>query len=186
MTSFEGQLKIVVSFLEEFGVEYVLIGGLAVAIHGEPRFTADIDICIKLARNRISSFIKAAAAHGLHPAEPSVEDFAKKTGVLPFIAEWGPLCMIDFIIAQNPIELSAIRRSQAVESRGLSVRCITAEDLLIHKLASSRAKDHEDAAAIIERQAGAMDYAYIEKWLARIEQEAGDKKPLQRYKKLRP
>jgi len=50
---FETFLK-VVDALEKFGVEYVLIGGYAVIIHGFPRFTEDMDLFVRLEQDNIA------------------------------------------------------------------------------------------------------------------------------------
>ncbi len=39
-------LRELAAYLDEIGVRYALIGGLAVSIHSEPRFTSDVDLVV--------------------------------------------------------------------------------------------------------------------------------------------
>ena len=45
-------------FLEESKSDYVIIGGLAVSVIGEPRMTHDIDLILSIPENNIQSFLK--------------------------------------------------------------------------------------------------------------------------------
>ena len=61
-----------------------------------------------------------------------------------------------------PIEEEAIRRAVAVRMAGRDVRFCTAEDLILHKLASDRPRDREDAEGVLSRQRGALDRGYLD------------------------
>src|SRR5665647_2893741 len=54
--------------LQRHQVEYVLIGGLAVALHGIERNTMDIDLCIVIPPDNLRRMIKAAKELNLSPA----------------------------------------------------------------------------------------------------------------------
>ncbi len=58
------------SKLDEFGVEYVLIGGLAVSLHGVERATMDIDISVALEPDNLSKLIACAECLNLKPVAP--------------------------------------------------------------------------------------------------------------------
>ena len=55
----EDVYKKIVSFLNKEKVEYIIIGGIAAGILGEPRSTCDVDIDILLPRDKIGGFIKS-------------------------------------------------------------------------------------------------------------------------------
>jgi hypothetical protein len=44
-----------IQFLNDNRVHYLIVGGYAVAIHGHPRYTKDIDIWIEISRENLSS-----------------------------------------------------------------------------------------------------------------------------------
>ncbi|RTZ62405.1 MAG: hypothetical protein DSZ32_00410, partial [Gammaproteobacteria bacterium] len=61
--------------LERHNVRYLLVGGLAMNLHGVPRMTMDIDIILLLDDKNLDSFIETAKAMKLTPAIPvALED----------------------------------------------------------------------------------------------------------------
>lgn len=56
--------------LHRHQVEYVLIGGLAVALHGIERNTMDIDVCIVISPDNLRRMIEAAKELNLSPVLP--------------------------------------------------------------------------------------------------------------------
>jgi hypothetical protein len=67
----------IVGALNEAGVRYIVVGGLAVIAHGYLRVTSDVDIVIKLAPGDISKAFQAVAEIGYHPSVPvTAEDFS--------------------------------------------------------------------------------------------------------------
>lgn len=58
------------SALHRHQVEYVLIGGLAVALHGVERNTMDIDVCVVISPDNLQRLIDAAKELKLSPALP--------------------------------------------------------------------------------------------------------------------
>jgi predicted nucleotidyltransferase len=58
------------SALDTHGVEYVLIGGLAVALHGVERNTMDIDIAVVVTRENLARLVETAKALHLTPVLP--------------------------------------------------------------------------------------------------------------------
>ncbi|MBI4211871.1 MAG: hypothetical protein HY540_04455, partial [Deltaproteobacteria bacterium] len=62
--------------LNKFQLSYVIVGGIAVNLHGYDRLTGDIDIAISLTDVEIGKFIKAAKELSLVPRVPvRLEDF---------------------------------------------------------------------------------------------------------------
>jgi hypothetical protein len=56
--------------LEEHRVRYLLVGGLAMNLHGVPRMTMDIDLVIALDTDNLKGFIAAVSNLGLQPVLP--------------------------------------------------------------------------------------------------------------------
>ncbi len=77
---------------------------------------------------------------------------------------------MDLVLAGIPYEEAAIHRAVPVEVAGRPVRFCTAEDLILHKLASSRARDRDDARGVIVTQGPALDRTYLD---PRVRQLAG-------------
>src|SRR3989304_1640009 len=63
--------------LQEHGVRYLVVGGLAMSLHGIPRMTADVDLYVDLEKANANRFLAAVKALGFVPGVPvSAECFA--------------------------------------------------------------------------------------------------------------
>lgn len=166
----EFQLQTLVRLLTEQKIKYALIGGIAVAIHGEPRLTADIDANIILDKGEIDTFMQKAKQYGFQPLLPNIKKLALKTGVLPLkFNRKGVTGKCDIILAENPLEFAAIKRARLQKIGAMKARIVTPEDLTIHKITSSRPRDLEDLRGILIRQKGRLDTVYIQNWLKKID-----------------
>lgn len=144
-------------------VGFMLIGGQAVLLHGAPRLTEDIDVTLALGPEELPVVEAAARALMLQPLAADPGAFVRETFVYPARhAESG--LRVDFIFSTTDYERQAIARATRVELAGESVPFSTAEDLIIHKLFASRARDIEDAVSVVRRQGEALDWSYIEQW----------------------
>ena len=59
-----------IKMLADGDVEFVLVGGLAVALHGYPRLTMDVDVVLAMDDKNLRRFIDGARAAGLQPTIP--------------------------------------------------------------------------------------------------------------------
>lgn len=62
--------------LNDNNVHYLIIGGYAVAFHGHPRYTKDIDIWLAADKNNIENLLKALKDFGFASLELKPDDFA--------------------------------------------------------------------------------------------------------------
>lgn len=93
----------------------------------------------------------------LLPQDPL--SFVRDTRSLPVLSPEG--VRVDFIFARLPFEQQAVARSEAAPMAGVLVKVATAEDPKVMKRASTRARDWEDARAILSRQREVLDLAYL-------------------------
>ena len=162
MSIFEGAAERA-AFLEEHGVSYAVLGGLAVQHWGEPRATQDVDILVMVPSQREQDFLNAAAQR-FRPRLPDAVAFAVRHRVLLLSASGGT--PIDISLGIPGYEEEVMRRAVSVSFPGLrSVRVVSAEDLLIHKCVAGRARDVEDVERILVRQRLCLDLRYIRRWL---------------------
>lgn len=150
--------------LESAGVPYMVIGGQAVLLHGEPRLTRDIDITLGVDASELKRVRAAMDGIGLTPAVPDVEGFVRTTNVLP-VSDPASGVRVDLIFSFTPYESEAIRRSVGIVFNGVTVRFASVEDLIVHKLVAGRARDIEDVAGLLARHPS-LDEAYLIPWLA--------------------
>lgn len=159
MSDLQQTLVDLASKLSELRISYMLIGGMANAIWGEPRATLDIDVTIRVDESRKDSVIDALC--GCYDAlVASPREFVGMTRVLPLRAPSG--VRIDLIFSLIPFEQEAIHRAVEIEIGGTSVSVCTPEDLILLKIFSDRDRDINDAHAVCLRQFKQLDMNYLE------------------------
>ncbi len=129
--------------LNSHRVEYVIVGGHAVAYHGHPRFTGDIDFFVRPSAENLSRVEDAIADFGF-------ED-VRKTGVVA-----GRILQLGRVPNRIDVltEVSGLSFEEAWASRvaavldGLQVRFASREALIQNKRAAGRPKDLADLAAL--------------------------------------
>lgn len=161
-------LKELSSFLEDQGIEYMLVGGLAVGIWGEPRATVDIDFLVAFGLDDFDTLkyklIESSRFVFIHD-KPMV--FGKITFLRATIKSNTDIS-VDFLFADDDFKNEALKRREAVQIADFSVNIITPEDLIILKLLSGREQDRLDAEKIIKIQKEYLDMEYMKKWLQRL------------------
>ena len=167
--------------LESRGIPYMVIGGQAVLIYGEPRMTRDIDITLGVGADGLAQVEDLAASLNLEILPESPADFVRERMVLPCAdAESG--FRVDFIFSFTPFERQAMDRIRVVRVGETDVRFASPEDLIIHKMVAGRPRDEEDVRGILLKTAG-IDFAYVEQWLREFS-EALDRPILARFQNL--
>jgi hypothetical protein len=143
----------------------MITGGQAVLIYGEPRLTKDIDITLGVnieSLNKIKEIISRLDFKILLD-EAELEDFVKKTMVIPLIDEKSGI-RIDLVFSFSPYERQAIGRAKDIKLGKNTVKFASLEDLIIHKIIAGRARDLEDVRTILLKNS-IYDREYISRWL---------------------
>ena len=142
------------------GVRYVVVGGVAVALHGHARLTADLDIAVDLTPEAASVAMSALEDLGLRPRVPvDPAGFADPTVRARWIDEWGmkvfsmwdpenPLLSVG-VFVENPIDFEELwERSETVELGDSRPRVASIADLIRLKHLSARPQDLADIQAL--------------------------------------
>lgn len=156
-------------FLENAGIEYMLVGGLAVGIWGEPRATVDIDFlvsfCIRdcaILRQKIND----SNAFVFIQAKPMTFE---KISLLRATLKSNLDIFVDFLFADNDFQKEALSRRQPIKVADFSVNIPTPEDLILLKLISGREQDRLDAKKIYEMQKNHLDRTYMKRWSEKLQ-----------------
>jgi len=168
---FERLLERLARELEARSIAYMVIGGQAVLLYGEPRLTRDIDITLGLSATRVSALLQIVRALDLTIRVADPEVFVRQTMVLPCEeAETG--IRVDFIFSNSPYEAEALSRVNRVRIGASDVCYASLEDLIIHKLVAGRPRDVEDVRNVLIKNRG-YDKSYVHRWLAEFEAVTG-------------
>jgi predicted nucleotidyltransferase len=163
-------------------IPYMIVGGQAVLLYGEPRLTRDIDVTVGLGPERLDDILALAGNISLKPLPANPQEFVTTTMVLPLEDE-GSGVRVDIIFSFTPYEKEALARANEVMIENAMVRFAASEDVIIHKLFAGRPRDIEDAKTIMARQKN-IDAGYILNWLTSFDQTFPEKKLLELLKSL--
>ncbi len=159
MTDLESALVALAAVLERARIPYMVIGGLANAVWGEPRATLDIDVTVWVDEPGIAAAV-ASLSEAFRPLTGDPVGFVKETRVLPLESEHG--VRLDVLFGLLPFERDAIARGVALAVAGTPIRFCTAEDLILMKAVSNRERDRADAEGVTVRRLEDLDLGYLE------------------------
>ena len=169
---FERLLKKIATHLKKASIPYMVTGGQAVLLYGEPRLTRDIDITLGIGAEELSKVKKISRIVGLKILVKNDKNFVAKTMVLPVLDRESGI-RIDFTFSYSPYERQAIERAKEIQLGRTSVRFASLEDLVIHKVIAGRPRDLEDVRSVLLKNPK-HDSHYIEKWLAEFDKSLGE------------
>ena len=155
-----GEIERILVALERAGVRYLVVGGVAVVLHGHPRFTADLDLALALDAANVHAAFTALASLGYRPRVPvsadALADPAQRAAlvrekamtVLSLFSPELPLTEVD-LFADPPFDFeAAYARARRIDLGGLSAPVASLGDLVDMKRRAGRPKDLEDVAML--------------------------------------
>ena len=144
---------------EHIGLEFCVIGGVALQRWGEPRYTADADLSVLVEPGQEPRVAQDLLAR-LPARIENAADFAARTRVVLLRSEQD--VGIDIVLAGLPFEARVIERSSPWSlGKSSTLRTCSAEDLLVMKVFAARDKDWADVTSILERQGQKLELDLI-------------------------
>jgi hypothetical protein len=132
--------------LNDSGVRYLVIGGYAVAVHGHPRYTKDLDIWIEMTPDNAAALVRALDIFGFASLGLQASDFLASDQIIQL---GYPPNRIDLITTPPGVDFKACYPArEIVETGGVLVSFIGLEDLKRSKKASGRLQDLADLEAL--------------------------------------
>jgi len=134
-------------------VDFVLVGGLAVALRGYARFTVDVDVALAMDAANLRKFIAAAKQAGLHPSIPVpmeslaqsdlIEQWHREKGMLAFSLRTADTVPLVLDVLVKPVVPYAELRQQAtlLDVGELPIAVASIEHLIAMKTGTGRSKD---------------------------------------------
>lgn len=170
------------SALDQAEIGSALIGGVAVAVWGEPRLTRDVDVKVAISREEASRLLSLLSSD-YESAYGKPEEVAHQMGMIFLRDALGT--RIDLLLADMPFDRMAIQRARNVTvAPEVVARLCTPEDLIIYKMLSTRPRDLEDVKGIVRRQGVALDRPYLLKWLRDFEMALDDSTLVATFQRL--
>ena len=146
--------------LNEGGVRYLVVGGVAVVLHGHLRTTGDLDLVVELSPDNLVRALDALEESGFRPrppvplrsfADPEIRRSWIETKNLQVFSLWHPELPgfeVDLFV-EEPFDFDeAWNRRVEVQLAGMTAMVVGLDDLLVLKRAAGRARDLEDVAVL--------------------------------------
>ncbi|MEQ8413227.1 MAG: nucleotidyltransferase [Imperialibacter sp.] len=141
---FNDDFRDFISSLNSQGVEYILIGGYSVILHGYPRTTGDLDIWVNRTEENYSRILNSFNEFGMGVFDMTKENFLNNPEYDVFSFGRPPVS-IDLLVKVKGLHFDeAFRKSFVKKVDQIEVRVIHIDDLRAAKKASNRPKDRND------------------------------------------
>ena len=152
----------VFEILDKTKIKYVVAGGVAVAMHGYPRFTKDLDLIVYLETKNLAKFFDAMTAAGYSPRVPVTKGqfidagqrkkWQKEKGmiVFSFYHRDPPFKAVDMFVTE-PIKFSVLYKKRVKANAGpLVIPLISISHLKVLKKKAGRFQDKNDIIQLTE------------------------------------
>jgi len=128
--------------LNDNGVRYLVIGGYAVAFHGHPRYTKDMDVWIAMDAENAANMVKALDQFGFASLGLQAADFLTRDQIIQL---GYPPNRIDVITTATGVDFETCYAARVqADVNGLLVNFIDRESLKRNKIAAGRHQDLAD------------------------------------------
>lgn len=180
-TPFEAHIVQTIRFLNAQKLDYLVLGGVAVGILGEPRFTLDLDLDLFVSKSELSPVLEKFKKAGFKFSKKEVLKNVKTFGTFRIYFQE---TQIDVILASTELEQSALKRHKVIKLFGIGMNFPSPEDLILFKIVPGRPKDIVDAESVIARNRKKLNVTYLKKWAQQLSDEAENYRILHILKKL--
>ena len=130
-------------------VEYIIVGAYALAFHGAPRFTGDIDILVRPLPENAKKILSVLEDFGFGSVNLTVDDFQKSD----YIVQLGhPPVRVDIVASITGVSWEDAERGKQSGLYGtVPVFFLGKEQYIANKRATGRLKDKADLEALGEK-----------------------------------
>lgn len=138
----QNDFKELLELFNEHKIEYIIVGAYALAYHGVPRFTGDIDIFVKPSIENAQRILSALADFGFGSLNLTVEDFQNPNSVVQLGV---PPVRIDLITSITGVAWEEADKGKVKGLYGnIPVSFLGREQYIVNKRAIGRKKDLAD------------------------------------------
>jgi hypothetical protein len=150
----------VFSALQKNGIRYAVAGGVALALHGVVRFTADLDLIVDLEQDNLRRFVRVISEMGYVPRNPvkagdlldpvARGEWKREKGmeVFSFVDPVQPMTLIDVFIEEKIPFGEVMKELVRVSAKEITIPVVSLAHLKRLKKAAGRPQDVADIEAI--------------------------------------
>ena len=128
------------------GVEYVLVGAYALAFHGAPRYTGDLDLFIRPTPENAQRILAALADFGFGSLDLAIDDFTASDRVVQLGV---PPVRVDLVTSLTGVTWDEVWSARSeMTADGIRIAVINRAAFVKNKRATGRPKDLVDAGLV--------------------------------------
>ena len=154
-------LLLVCGFLDEEGIDYVMVGGLVVNFHGLPRTTMDIDLILRIDEEDMPKLVEFLRRNDFFASVGDLKE-ALKTHTHCTVQDRKSMIRLDLKGIYDEMDRRTFERRMSFKYKGTEIYIASAEDTIANKLVFGSEQDLKDAEGIFIRQLGKLDMKYLE------------------------
>lgn len=174
-----GALTAAVDALDEVGLRYAIVGGLAAGAWGVNRSTRDADFYAELPSDRRADLRRALDTRAFHV--PAMEQELLTFGVFRSRSSDG--IFVDIFDAVGPLGDALLAQRRPLQIFDRTVWVIAPDDLFVLKAFSERPRDYEDLVSLARLPRIRLDVAYIERWAKTLDESSGGNEVSERVRR---
>ena len=135
-----------IALLNQHNVRYIVIGGYALAFHGHPRYTKDIDIWIDAKEDNAKRVLDVLRDFGFGSVNLDIQDFISEENIIQL---GYPPNRIDILTSAKGVVFGdCISSSHQIMIGDLEVRFLDIQNLIVNKQQTGRLQDLADVEAL--------------------------------------
>jgi hypothetical protein len=142
-------LKEFVELLNSYEVDYLIIGGYALAFHGYPRYTGDIDLLVLPTVENAEKMMRALYEFGFSPSGLSADDFMADDQVIQLGRVPNRIDLVTSLTGVDTMDAWDAREQSVLD--GIPVSFLSRQHLIVNKRATGRLVDLADLEALGEK-----------------------------------
>jgi hypothetical protein len=160
--------------LEELSIPYLVTGSVATIAYGEPRFTNDIDVVVRLHRGQVEPLCAAFPGDEFYVSTDAVYEAVEHKSQFNILYPRTGLKVDVMVADESEFNMARFSRTRRLETAPAVDICFASpEDVIIKKLQfyleGGSEKHLRDIAGVIKVVGEDLDHAYIEHWVQVME-----------------
>lgn len=161
----------VLAILEEYGIEYMIVGSYAAGLHGFIRTTHDLDLVVCLKPEQVDKLADSLGDEFYLDRQSALQAVERHDMVNTIHMDSG--LKVDFwILREDEYSQAQFARRECTELEGTLACVASAEDTILSKLLwyriSPSERQLEDVKGILEVQKGRLEWDYLNEWAAKL------------------
>jgi hypothetical protein len=169
-------LEFMANVLETLGIPYFVTGSVASAAWGEPRFTNDIDIVVRIESSQTESLITSFPDSDFYVSRSAAEEAVRRRRMFNII-HFASGLKVDLVVASDSEfdreRMARVRSLPAIRKR--MIPFASPEDVILKKMLyfreGSSEKHLRDIGAVLTTQGNEIDRCYLDRWVAKFQLE---------------